>query len=148
MARIGTFLILLMSAGVLLLLAYPWSVYQQQFQFGAWETIASYATLALLLALTATIPMNTLNRWRLKRKGTELTTLAVGLVTSAATLILALAFSGPGLSLNIPGTRVRGIFFAEWKFATFFVHVGLPLSILSGTLWHLNSRQKKESNRK
>jgi hypothetical protein len=49
-------------------------------------------------------------------------------------LLLTGLFSGPGLFLNIPGTRVQGIFFAEWNFVTFLMYVALPFSVASGVL--------------
>ena len=59
-------------------------------------------------------------------------------------LILPLLFSGPGLSLDLPGTRVQGIFFAEWKFIRFIVEVALPFSVTTAglCLW-LNHKQHK-----
>ena len=49
-------------------------------------------------------------------------------------LAMVFTFGGPGLFLNIPGTRVNGIFFAEWQFMNFLVYVGGPTSALATVL--------------
>ena len=67
---------------------------------------------------------------------------AAALLTAAnlaLLLSLVMVFSGPGLFLDIPRTRVQGIFFAEWKFVVFYFYVGLPFSLVSAIL-HLWSR--------
>jgi hypothetical protein len=42
-------------------------------------------------------------------------------------------FFGP-FGVDIPGTRIRGIFFAEFKFLNFIVYDGILLALLGGLL--------------
>jgi hypothetical protein len=65
--------------------------------------------------------------------------LLVGAIGTSVAAGLSMMFGPSGA--NIPGTRVRGIFFAEWMFVVFFVNVGLPLSALASLLQLLLDRR-------
>jgi hypothetical protein len=65
-------------------------------------------------------------------------TLAVGLLSFVCLFIVAILF-GP-VGLDIPGSGLRGIFFAEWEFVRFLVYDALPMSII-GALLHWWSRR-------
>jgi hypothetical protein len=40
---------------------------------------------------------------------------------------------GP-LGLDVPGTRIRGVFFSEWKFINFILYDAIFLSFVAGIL--------------
>jgi hypothetical protein len=96
--------------------------YIRWFTFPPAITIGSYIALAVLLlligdAVTLWVPKLFINAqlgqgWRLAS-------------LFAAYVLLALLF-GP-FGFEIPGTRIRGIFFAEWKFVTFIFVDAIPL---------------------
>jgi|GEM_PF-2671688 len=60
-------------------------------------------------------------------------------------LVLAMAFGGIGLGLDLPGTRINGIFFSEWKFATFLIYVGAPLCATAAGLMLALQRLRSRS---
>ena len=71
-----------------------------------------------MTALGAVTPSLLLGRILTLRRGVK-SGIAFASSSLVLLLILPLLFSGPGLSLDLPGTRVQGIFFAEWKFIRF-----------------------------
>lgn len=116
---------------IALFLAYPWSVYHGNFDYPWPRTLSSYLVLAgLVTSACSVLP------WWVKdmKMGGPVQRRAVGptLVFVGACgmglLFLTMAFGGIGLGLDVPGTRIHGIFFSEWKFATFLFYVGAPLA--------------------
>jgi hypothetical protein len=124
-----------------LFIAYPWEVYQGNFYFPWQRTLISYLLLGIMTtALGAAMPSLLLERIltleRLVKAGIAFASSSLALL-----LLLPLLFSGPGLSLDLPGTRVQGIFFAEWKFMHFIIEVALPFSVITtGLCLWLNSK--------
>ena len=57
-------------------------------------------------------------------------------------------FSGLGLFLNVPGTRLNGIFFAEFKFLNFASRVGGPIVLLATGLFYWSTRRSQRSEEK
>jgi len=129
------------SLGLLFVL-YPWSVYFGNFTFGAWSTFASYLMLALLVgAIVAAVAAAVTHIPRIPDWGR---------IAFAAFLSFLLLFTlslilGP-VGVDVFETRVRGIFFAEWKFITFDLYVALPISILNATLILWIIRWKRQSS--
>jgi len=137
-------LICFLVALAALLIAYPWEVYQRNFHFPWQRTLISYFVLGIMMtALGAVTPSLLLGRILTLRRGVK-SGIAFASSSLVLLLILPLLFSGPGLSLDLPGTRVQGIFFAEWKFIRFIVEVALPFSgTTAGLCLWLNHKQHK-----
>jgi hypothetical protein len=115
---------------ILLFWKFPWSVYYENFGFGFGVTLWSYVTTSLLVGLlSASVPVLVgvafhPNDWGFRQ---------VVLCFILALLVfgvLCVAFGPYGLDLF--SLQIRGIFFSEWKFVTFFFVVGLPLALLGG----------------
>ena len=68
----------------------------------------------------------------------EITILSIG--NMARMLLFVFVFAGPGLAINVPGTRINGIFFAEWQFMEFLVYVALPFSLISSVVYLVSRR--------
>jgi hypothetical protein len=126
--------VLFSSACGILLATYPWRIYYGNFHFGLLKTAVSYALVAVLMSIAGAL----LAPWIVHRVWGSNRGLVVATLVAAATFLLLLlmtgVFSGPGLFLDIPGTRIRGIFFAEWEFVIFLLYAALPFSIASGLL--------------
>lgn len=125
-----------LSLGILFA-AYPWSIYHLNFKFPWQRTLVSYIALAILTTIACSvIPWWATTKWITKLSvhgdpgagGIFFSVCCVGL------LILTMIFGGIGLALDIPGTRVHGIFFAEWEFITFLIYVGTPLGAIGAAL--------------
>jgi hypothetical protein len=107
--------------------AYPWSTYYGNFEFGWWPTMGSYLLVAALFGVTAAAIAGTLSRTSIQSAALRGT--ACGLAVFALAVLAAFLF-GPG-GLNVPGTRIRGIFFSEWRFLNFLAYVAAPVSLLA-----------------
>lgn len=68
-----------------------------------------------------------------RRVGKSSSSRALAQCAVAGSVFAVLAFVFGPTGFDIPGTRVRGIFFAEWKFVTFFFYVGLPVALTTAT---------------
>lgn len=126
--------VLFLLATVLLEIAYPWHIFYGNFHFSLWKTLISYLIVASLMTLLGGI----VAPWLVVKFNLTLRSMAVALTTFVLFLATAAIFSGPGLFLDIPGTRVQGIFFAESQFVTFITYVALPFSLLAGAVCRLN----------
>ena len=114
--------------------AFPWSTYYGNFNFPFEITFLSYIAVALVVGLTASVIAFALSRFRI------MPALGQGVMTGvlmvAALCILALLLGPSGF--DIPGTRVRGIFFSEWNFLTFVSEIAFPSSAAGGlVVWGL-----------
>ena len=126
--------VLFSAACGILLAAYPWRIYYGNFHFGLVKTAVSYAFVAVVMSIVGAL----FAPWIIHRAlGSTGGLVAMTLVAASTFLFLLLVtgvFSGPGLFLDVPGTRIQGIFFAEWQFVTFLLYAALPFSIASGVL--------------
>jgi hypothetical protein len=96
------------------------------------STIVSYVIVALLVSVIAAY----VAPWTARLLFPSLPTGGWAHATTTAGIsflifCLVSALFGP-LGVDVPGTRVRGIFFSEWKFTNFILYDGVPLAILSG----------------
>jgi hypothetical protein len=41
------------------------------------------------------------------------------------------------IGFEVPGTRLNGIFFSEWKFTNLFFYVGFPVAVLTAAIKYL-----------
>lgn len=126
-----------MVALVALFAAYPWSVYHDNFSFPWQRTLLSYLALAALTTVASSVvPLRVVHEVMARHLGEgHLTMVAIFIGASGVGLFaLALTFGGVGLGLEVPGTRIRGIFFSEWKFATFLLWVGAPTCAIGAAL--------------
>jgi len=128
-ASITSGMLVLAATLARLFVVYPWSTYYGNFYFGWWTTMWSYLLVAAAMAVVAAAVTGLcLQRGR--------SWIASGVAYTAVNLavggLAAVALGTMGLGL--PGTRIRGIFFAEWKFVTFFCLVTVPVSLLGGIL--------------
>jgi hypothetical protein len=117
---------------------YPWATYYGHFKFGWWPTMISYFLVAALLGSTAGIAAHVF----LKRPSKSVLIGAVYCALSVLGIAVLLAlFFGPA-GVDIPGTQVRGIFFAEFQFLNFVSYVAVPVSAIVALLfvfaaqWH------------
>jgi hypothetical protein len=135
-------ILFLLSIG-LLQLTYPWRIYFGNFSFGAPITLFSYFIVALLMTLIGGM----LAPWIAKKSvSTDFGRISVGVIACLfLLLVLTGIFCGPGLCLDIPGTRVQGIFFSEFKFLNFIFCVALPFSFLVGLIRAIENWQLKRS---
>jgi len=130
MRKAAVALVLWISAFALLLTMYPWSVYYTNFTFGRSITLWSYIIVASATAFVILLAVSVPLRKKIEQaalRGFLTAFIAFALLTVAAILL------GP-MGTTVPGTRVRGIFFSEWKFLTFIFKVALPLSILGSVV--------------
>jgi hypothetical protein len=117
---------------------YPWSTYYGNFNFGWWPTAVSYVIVAALPAFVGALTMLALLRAR--SLSTTVRAVGSGVITFIVAVVLALLF-GPG-GVSIPGTRVRGIFFSEWRFLNFVFLVAGPVSALVALLFGWAARRR------
>ena len=108
-------------------IVYPWSTYYENFEFAWWTTLSAYLLVAGVLGIAAGVSSQFLAG--LSRFPPAIRGLGCGLVIFAVSVLLAFAF-GP-MGMTVPGTRLRGIFFAEWRFISFLVYVGAPVAIIA-----------------
>jgi hypothetical protein len=110
--------------------AYPWATYYENFEFGWWPTMASYLLVSCGLGAIAGIIAGLIVKrsfsagWR-------------GVVGGAAVFAIASLLArvfGP-LGFNIPGTRVRGIFFSEWRFLGFIGKAAFSTGVFAALLY-------------
>lgn len=110
---------------------YPWSIYFTNFDFGWWETMNSYLLLALIMAIISGLLVPLILKKYLVLPPKELrTTVINGIIIFFILTLMALLF-GPITSIDIPGTWIEGIFFAEWKFLTFIIYIALPFTFIT-----------------
>lgn len=98
------------------------------------STISSYIILALLLSIIGAYLVPWVVRFLLpKLSGSGW--VSTGIISGIIFLLLCLVSTifGP-LGVDIAGTRIRGIFFAEFKFLNFIVYDAMPLAFLGGIL--------------
>jgi len=114
----------------LLFWAYPWSIYYGNFTFGYGFTLRSYVIMALLIGALVLIAM--LISFQLLRLKPSAEAMFTGLVTIFGLILVSLLLGPSGA--NIPGTRISGIFFSEFKFINFIADVALPSSCMAGAL--------------
>jgi hypothetical protein len=144
--RLGVLIGLLSSAVCLglLFLAYPWSIYYGNFNYGWGTTAGSYLLLAFLVGLIGAILVGALSFFKkMPSAGQCILAGVLSFVALSAGSILL----GPG-GLDLVRTRVSGIFFSEWKFVTFDLEVALPISILNaGIVWWSVRRNQNRASR-
>ena len=104
---------------------YPWATYYENFEFGWWQTMVSYLLVSALIGVGAAWATGLiLGR---SNQSAALRGIESGALTFGLAVLLAVLFGPAGL--NIPGTRVRGIFFSEFNFLNFLFLVAAPLSL-------------------
>lgn len=106
---------------------YPWPVEYGMFNFGVLETLWAYILTAAAMTLIASAVRILVVRFVPESRRLAAVALGSG-VTFLGLAILALVF-GP-VGANVPGTRVRGIFFAEWSFVPFIL-LSFPFAIVA-----------------
>jgi len=113
-----------------LFVEYPWSTYYENAEVGWWRTVDSYLLVAALLGIIGgtTSGMLSLSAVRTAAVRAAL----CGFTVLALAVVCAFLF-GPG-GVNVPGTRVRGIFFSEWQFLNFLGYVATPVSAIAAIL--------------
>ena len=109
----------------LLFIAYPWATYYENFHFDWRPTLISYLIVATLIGIGSGVTDILLRNSILSVAVRSV--ICAGIVFSFVVLV-ALIFVPMGV--EIPGTRIRGIFFSEWQFVNFIRYVGIPLSVI------------------
>ena len=117
------------AALILLQIEYPWSAYAA-FNFSKGITLASYLLAAVIIAAIAAIATG-LCLCAFKR---SLLLSAVLCCTAMFIPLLIIAFLLGPAGFDVPGTRLNGIFFSEWKFLNFIFMVAAPASIAVAAL--------------
>lgn len=118
-------IILFVACLSLLFIAYPWATYYGNFHFDWRPTLISYLIVAALIGIGSGVTDILLRNSILSAP--VRCVICAGIVFSFVVLV-ALLF-GP-MGVEIPGTRVRGIFFSEWRFINFIGYLGIPLSVI------------------
>ncbi|MEO8660107.1 MAG: hypothetical protein ABI693_16675 [Bryobacteraceae bacterium] len=142
--RILTPILCFAAAMAGLLWQYPWSVEYGMFHFSSLETLWAYALTATVMTLIASC-VRVLVR-RIVPESRRLASVTLGAVVTFVGLLL-LAFTFGPLGANLPGTRVRGIFFAEWSFVLFIL-LSIPFAVVAMLLLNLprRPRERMEAN--
>jgi len=125
MRFIATALLIFLACFGMLHIVYPWSTSYGVFAFGWWTAMNAYMLVAAIVGIAAAIFNMLMGR---KKQSPLLHGAMCGLSLMGFAVILAIVF-GP-LGVNIPGTRVRGIFFSEWEFINFVFCVSIPVAIV------------------
>ncbi len=115
---------------------YPWSVEYGMFRFGKFETLGAYVLTAIAMTFIAVGVRRLVGRIVPESRRAAATALGAA-VTFLGLTLMAFVF-GP-LGANVPGTRVRGIFFAEWSFVLFIL-LSVPFALLAMLLLNLPLR--------
>lgn len=106
---------------------YPWSVEYGMFRFGEVESLWAYVLTATAMTFVATGVRRLVVR--IVPASRRVASIALGTGVTLLVLMLLAFIFGP-LGANIPGTRVRGIFFAEWSFVLFIL-LSVPFAFLA-----------------
>ncbi len=118
---------------------YPWSVYYGNFNYSAGVTLGAYIVVGLLVGLVGGIAVAGMSFFQLPAAAQGLLT---GVFALTTIVLGSLAFGPYGLDPSY--VRVRGIFFAEWKFVNFIFEIALPITLLdAGLAWLLSHRTRK-----
>ena len=129
---------------ILLQIEYPWSTYAA-FNFSKGITLVSYLLAAVIVAAIAAITTG-FCLYAFKR---SLLLSAVMCCAAMFVSLLLIAFLLGPAGFDVPGTRLNGIFFSEWKFLNFIFMVAAPASIavaaLCGWFAHKQSNIKLQS---
>jgi len=122
----------------LLLLSYPWSETDPD---EVLIKLASYICIAGVIGLIVGTVVGCLLIY--SRSDAILQGILAGVITVGVLFIVTLLLGPYGF--EIPGTRVRWYFFAEWNFLMFFFYVAIPISFVSSIMvwWMVNRKQKK-----
>ena len=125
----------------LLQVEYPWSIYAA-YSFGKGITLISYGLAALLVAVVAA--MATFFCLRAFRGNLLLSFImfCAGMFVSLSLIAFLLGPAG----IDVPGTRLNGIFFSETKFINFIFMVAAPVSVIGAALcgWFARKRAKSQ----
>jgi hypothetical protein len=115
----------------LLMLTFSITGYLSNTTLSKTSTVLSYFILALLLTIAAYLAtwISRLLFPKLREGGWADVTATAGVIFLL--LCLLSAIFGP-FGVDIPGTRIRGIFFAEFKFLNFIVYDGILLALFGG----------------
>jgi hypothetical protein len=138
--RISQFAIYCTISVALLMLTFRVDLYLKNFTFGAVRTLGSYFVLAFLLTAMATYLAPWIVSHLLPNVETGGWTDVIMTALIAFGLFCAMSLSFGPLGADFPGTRTRGIFFAEWKFVNFVFYDALPLSLIAAALRRLERR--------
>lgn len=117
----------LVLPAALLVWAYSPKTYFRHFNLPFSVTLASYVIVYLLVVVVSVVLAPQVAR----RVGRGVIVRAFVQAIVAAFIFAALAVVFGPIGFDVPGTRVRGIFFAEWKFMNFFFYVGLLVALTS-----------------
>jgi hypothetical protein len=113
-----------------LLYLYPWSVYSR-FDFPRDMTALSYA-LAAAIITSFSLGLLLVSETILRERSRPAKVLAGGFGCATALAIVSFGIGTEGW--DVPGTRLHGIFFAEWQFLSFFFKACLPLCLLAAVM--------------
>jgi len=132
--KITLFFLYFVASIVLLMLTFRIDEYSRNSILSKASTIASYVILAVLLTFVASFVAPAVTQLLfpgLRGRGVANAMATAGMIFLLFCVISALF--GP-LGLDIPGTRIRGIFFSEWKFINFVLYNAVLLALLGGVL--------------
>jgi Co/Zn/Cd efflux system component len=114
---------------LLLQVEYPWSTYAA-FGFSKGMTLASYLLAAVMVASMGVIATSLCLR---AFKGSLLMSSMMCFVAMFVSLSAIALLLGPA-GFDVPGTRLNGIFFSDWKCFNFMFMVAAPASIVTAAL--------------
>jgi len=118
MRFVTTSILVFLACFITLHIIYPWSDSYGNYVAGLWETLISYLFVSAVIGIAAAFLCILKPR---KNQSIYLHGIVMGLLFIVFSVVLAIMF-GP-VGINVPGTRVRGIFFAEFQFIDFIICV-------------------------
>jgi hypothetical protein len=127
-------------AMLLLQVEYPWSSYAV-YNFSKGTTFVSYMLAALIVAAIAAIATALCLRAFKRSLLVSVLMCCAGIFVSLSLIAFLL---GP-VGFDVPGTRLNGIFFSEWKFLNFIFMVAAPASIVGTALCGWLARKNSDS---
>jgi len=129
--------------------AYSWEISRAMSNSPWQSTFIDYLLAAVIVTLFCSVMPSLLIRSiteHLRLEGSGLRRLAATYATVGGfgIIIIVLLFSGLGLFLNIPGTRVVS-FFSEFQFLIFAFQVGVPVCLVAAGIYTLGIWAERKS---
>ena len=120
----------LLLPAALIVWSYPPTTYFKNFDFPFAVTFVSYAVVYVLVlavvVVLAPVVARQVHTSPIRRAALQ------AIAATAAFAAIAIVF-GP-IGCDVPGTRLNGIFFSEWKFTNFFFYVGFPVAVITSAM--------------
>lgn len=111
---------------------YPWKTYFYNFSYGWWITMWSYLILALIMGIIGAVLVPVVLHRKIYRD--VINEIWINIFAIFCVLAIMAVLWGPMGWINIPRTRLFGIFFSEMKFLNFIFFVAPPFAFISSII--------------